>query len=262
MAVVIAIVVVSLIGLICSVILSAASKVLAVPVDERFPKVRECLPGANCGACGYAGCDGYTQALLDDETLPCNKCVPGAQAAANAIAAVLGREAGESVPMVAHVRCNGTCENTQDKYEFGNTLTCRSAKLFYGNKGTCPYGCLGCGDCASVCPEKAICIENGIAHIDIRRCIGCGKCANQCPQKVIEIIPKDAYVTVNCNNKDKAPVAMKVCKASCIGCGLCAKNCPADAITITDNLASIDFKKCVGCVVCSEKCPKKAIVRR
>ena len=61
--IVLAIVSVAVIALVCSVMLVIASNVMAVKEDPLFPAVRECLPGANCGACGYAGCDGYAKAL-------------------------------------------------------------------------------------------------------------------------------------------------------------------------------------------------------
>ena len=64
-----AIIAVSVIGVICAVLLAVASKVMAVKEDERFPAIRACLPGANCGACGYAGCDGYAKALVEMRTL-------------------------------------------------------------------------------------------------------------------------------------------------------------------------------------------------
>jgi len=67
MEIVLAIGAVVAIGLICGGILAVASKVMAVEEDERFPIVRDCLPGANCGACGYAGCNEYTNALLSGE---------------------------------------------------------------------------------------------------------------------------------------------------------------------------------------------------
>jgi len=257
-----AICVVTLIGLICGLLLSAASKVMAVPVDERFGPVRECLPGANCGACGFAGCDAYAQALISDPETKPNLCVPGGAAAAKGIAAVLGVESGDVVPMIAHVRCNGNCDNTTRRFTFNGEQSCKAAKLFCGGPGVCTYGCLGCGDCASVCPQEAIRIVNGVAVVDERACIGCGLCAKTCPQKIIEIIPRDAKITVDCSNHDKAPVAMKACKASCIGCMKCQKNCPASAITVTDFLANVDQSLCIGCGTCVEGCPKHCITDR
>ena len=51
------------IGLVLGLGLAIASKVMAVPVDEKEEKITEVLPGANCGACGFSGCAGYAAAL-------------------------------------------------------------------------------------------------------------------------------------------------------------------------------------------------------
>ena len=52
------IIVVVVIGLIAGLILSVASIVFAVPVNEKEEALVGVLPGANCGACGFAGCSG------------------------------------------------------------------------------------------------------------------------------------------------------------------------------------------------------------
>ena len=52
---------------------------------------------------------------------------------------------------------------------------------------------------------------------------------------------------------------MSVCKAGCIGCGLCVKQCEFGAVTLENNIATIDGEKCQGCGKCAEKCPKKII---
>ena len=88
MEILIPILAVTVIGLICAVGLAVASSVMAVKEDTRFTEIRECLPGANCGACGYTGCDGYAKALLEPGTKT-NLCVPGADAVAAQIAALL-----------------------------------------------------------------------------------------------------------------------------------------------------------------------------
>ncbi|MEA5134602.1 MAG: RnfABCDGE type electron transport complex subunit B [Candidatus Fimivivens sp.] len=257
--IVLAIIAVSAIGLISAVVLSVASKVMAVPVDERFGPVRECLPGANCGACGYAGCDAYAQALISGECTSATLCVPGGADAAKGIGTVLGLAVGDVKPMVAAVKCNGTCGNTSDKLEYASAKTCKGAKLFFGGKGSCTYGCMGLGDCADVCPVHAIDMVDGIAHIDTDLCIGCGLCAKTCPNNVIEIIPFDYKIHVNCNSKDKGAVVMKNCKVGCIGCMKCQKACQFDAITVVDNLAHIDQEKCTACGACVEQCPKQCI---
>jgi Na+-translocating ferredoxin:NAD+ oxidoreductase RNF subunit RnfB len=260
MVIAIAVIVVTVIGILCAVMLSVASKVMAVEVDERVVKVRECLPGANCGGCGFAGCDGYAAALVEDPDMALTLCAPGGAAAAQAMAAVLGKEAGEMVAKAAFVHCKGDCEATSDKMEYRGIKTCSAAKLMFGGAGKCTFGCMGLGDCAAACPSDAICIENGIAHVDVRACTGCGVCANTCPNNVISILPVSAPVKVACSNKDKGAVVRKKCTAGCIGCGMCMKKCPEGAITVANNLASIDYDKCTGCGTCAAACPVKCRV--
>ncbi len=245
---------VTVIGLICGAGLAIASKFMSVKVDDRIPKVRECLPGANCGACGFAGCDGYAAALVGDPDLPVNLCVPGGSTAAASIGAVLGREAGEVEKVVAQVRCSGTCEATSVKMDYKGLDSCAGAKLLFGGTGACVYGCIGLGDCAKVCPEDAISIRGGLAWVDAKKCIGCGKCVKTCPNGVIALRPADAHMVVDCNSRQKGAGTRKACKVGCIGCKLCERNCHTGAITVTDNLASIDYSKCDGCGKCIEVC--------
>ncbi|MCQ2406449.1 MAG: RnfABCDGE type electron transport complex subunit B [Oscillospiraceae bacterium] len=259
MSIIIAVGVLAAVGALCALLLVISSKYMAVPVDEKFPIVRGCLPGANCGACGYAGCDGYASALVSgDEDKP-NKCVAGGADVAKALAEALGTEAGEVIPMVAVTKCRGNCEATSKKADYQGTRTCAAAKLLHGGDGACSYGCLGYGDCAAACPEGGINIINGVAHFNSNKCIGCGICAKTCPQGIISIVPAAAPVRVLCSNKEKGAQAGKNCKNACIGCGLCMKNCPNGAVTVQNNLAVIDYEKCTGCGKCKEVCPKKVI---
>ena len=95
-------------GFVFAVILTIAAKVFFVPVDETVVKLREALPGANCGGCGFAGCDDYAAALAaDPEGVGPNKCPVGGADCAAALAAILGIEAGSAEPQVATVMCNG-----------------------------------------------------------------------------------------------------------------------------------------------------------
>ena len=260
MTIVIAVAVVAVIGLLCAVMLTIASKFMAVEVDERIPLVRECLPGANCGACGFAGCDGYAAALVEDPDLSVSLCVPGGAAASASIGKVLGREAGEVAKQVAEVRCSGTCEATSVKMDYKGLESCAAAKLLFGGTGKCVYGCIGLGDCAQVCPVGAIHINGGLARVDASVCIGCGLCAKTCPNHVIAIRPADAHMVVDCNSHQKGAGTRRSCSAGCIGCRLCEKNCHTGAITVTDNLASIDYAKCDGCGKCIEVCKAGCLV--
>ena len=127
-----------------------------------------------------------------------------------------------------------------------------------GPKG-CEFGCMGFGSCAAVCPENAISIVNGIAHIDEEACVGCGKCAETCPKALIDLVPENKKTRVQCSSKEFGKNVMSVCKAGCIGCKACEKVCRLGAIKVENNIAQIDYDKCVSCGMCLVNCPFGAI---
>ena len=97
-------------GFVLAVILTIASKIFFVPVDETVTNLRAELPGANCGACGFAGCDDYAAALAADHEIGTAKCPVGGAAVAAKLAEILGVEAGSAEPQVAVVMCNGNAQ--------------------------------------------------------------------------------------------------------------------------------------------------------
>ena len=245
---------VTVVGIVCGVMLAVASKFMAVKTDERVDAIRACLPGANCGACGFAGCDGYAHALREEEGVKTNLCVPGADAVSQEISNILGVAFEDVIEKVAVVCCQGDCSATENKQDYQGIAGCAAAKLFFGGVGTCTFGCMGLGDCARVCPQGAICIENGLAHVDTRKCTGCGMCARTCPNHVISILSDVEVMVVECNNTEKGAVTRKKCTKGCIGCKKCERECPADAIKVENNLARIDYDKCQDCGHCAEIC--------
>ena len=259
MQILIATAVVTAIGLLCAVILAVASRIFEVKSNPKTEQIRACLPGANCGACGYAGCDGYAAALADETETNTALCTPGAAKVAADIADVLGVAPAEVTKKVALVHCNGNCNNTSKKADFQGAKSCSAAKLLFGGDGKCLYGCLGYGDCLTVCEYDAIHIVNGVASVDIDACTVCGRCAKVCPNALIEIIPATKPVAVKCNNKDKGAVARKNCTVACIGCMKCEKVCPTEAIKVENNLSRIDYDKCIACGACADACPTNAI---
>lgn len=250
----IALLVVGLVALIAGILLAVASHFFAVKEDEKFTELRACLPGSNCGACGFAGCDGYAKALAEGNAAP-NLCVPGAAATAESVAKLLGVEAGKIEKKVAVVHCSGNCNVTGKKAIYDGIQSCKAASMLYAGPGACRFGCVGCGDCAEACAYDAICMKDGIAHIDSRLCVGCGACAKTCPKGLITLMPADAKVIQGCNNQEKGAAARKNCQVACIGCKKCQLNCPEKAIVVENNLARIDYALCSGCGKCVENCP-------
>jgi len=249
---------VTAVGLILAVLLALAANFLHVQEDETVQKLREALPGVNCGACGYTGCDEYAKAMAGGG-VKTNLCIPGADATADKLSEILGVESEDVVEMYAYVHCNGNCEVTSKKAVYEGIDSCVAASMLYGGPDVCRFGCMGLGDCAKVCPVDAICIEDDIAHVDTRKCIGCGMCARTCPKKIIDLVPQVANTVVFCNSNDKGAVARKACKNACIACKKCEMNCPEGAIKVENNLARIDYSKCSGCGKCAEVCPTKCI---
>ncbi len=250
--------VIGVVGVVVGLGLVFTGRKFHVEVDERESAVRECLPGNNCGACGYAGCDAMAAAIAAGEA-PVNGCPVGGAKVAEEIGHIMGATAEAKERNVAFVRCKGTCEVTHNQGNYIGIRDCRSAALSGMNLPECNFGCLGFGSCAKVCPQDAIRVVDGVAVVNREKCVGCGLCVKACPKGLIELVPESKRVAVQCSNHDKGPTVKKVCSAGCIGCGLCAKQCDVGAITVRENLARVNYAECVQCGKCVAKCPVKVI---
>ncbi len=256
----IAVAVVTVIALLVALLLVIAARYMAVEESPLYTAARAALPGANCGACGYAGCDAYAKALAEDPGVPTNLCVPGADAASRALSEALGREFMDVVEQIAVIACDGNCNVSPAKNDFHGVDSCAAAKMYFGGPSACAYGCIGLGDCAKVCPNDAICVVDGIARVDTRLCVGCGLCRDACPQSIIKIFPDVSRTVVLCSSKENGAATRKACRNGCIGCKKCEKTCAHGAVTVIDNLAVIDYDKCVHCGECTRVCPTGAIM--
>lgn len=249
------------VGLAVGIFLGIFGKIFAVATDARTDAVRACLPGSNCGGCGYSGCDALAKAIADGKA-PASACPVGGQAVADAISEALGVEPEVAVRKVAYVKCSGTCDKTRFVYHYYGDGDCHRVALAPGRGAkACAYGCTGLGSCARACPFDAISVVDGCARVDAKACRGCGVCVATCPHHLIELIPADASVMVRCASREKGKTVRDMCDAGCIGCGLCARICPTGAVTVVGNLSHVDQTACIGCGKCAEKCPAKVIER-
>ena len=262
--------VVSILGLVFAISLVAASKKFHVDENPKIEKISELLPGANCGACGYAGCAAYAKAIIA-ENAEISLCIPGGEDTLHKIASLLGRDAVSSARTTARLLCQGAKCGVKNKFIYTGSRDCASAHLLLGGPKDCSYGCLGFGDCMRVCPFAAITIDKkGLVIISEEKCKACGNCVKACPKKIIEIIPsviqaenkkkERKFFYVACRSFDKGGIARKKCSLACIGCMKCVQECKFDAIKVENNCAKIDYTKCTNCTKCFKICPTDSII--
>lgn len=249
------------ISLFFGILLAVASKVFAVKQDERITQIRQLLPGANCGGCGYAGCDALAQAIASGNAPP-RACSATAQEDYKKICLIMGLQEEQRIPLHAVIRCAGSNEQAVQRYQYEGLSDCYSAQRLSGGNKVCAYGCLGLGSCAKVCPHQAIILTNGVASVDSDRCVGCGACIAACPRKLIELVPVTQKYAVLCNSPDKGTRIKEYCETGCVGCKICEKNCMTGAITVRGCVAHIDYTMCTNCGTCIEKCPRKIIINQ
>jgi Na+-translocating ferredoxin:NAD+ oxidoreductase subunit B len=229
-----------------------------VEKDPKIDEVRNILPGVNCGGCGFPGCDGYADAVAKGDT-PVNKCAPGGKAVSDALGALMGVNAS-SEDVVAVLLCQGTKAVAPVKGEYVGIQSCRAAKLSAGGTKLCAYGCLGYGDCVSVCMFDALHMgDDGLPHVDYAKCTGCGMCVKECPQQIFVTVPRGrrGSVVVCSNHAVVKATVIKSCKAGCIKCEACVRACPEQCITMVNGIPVTDYAKCTSCGICVEKCPTK-----
>ncbi|WP_029409059.1 RnfABCDGE type electron transport complex subunit B [Treponema pedis] len=249
-------------SLVLGFLLGIFKKIFYVETDKTVAAVRAVLPGANCGACGFPGCDGFAAAVAAWDA-PVNGCPVGAAPVAQAVGKIMGVEASASAK-VAVLTCQGSHEVCLDKCGYVGIKTCKAAKISINGTKECDWGCIGLGDCEYSCPFDAIHVNkaSGLPEVDYEKCTGCGVCVAQCPQHVLSLISADlkgALALCSCRNPKKAQI-MKNCKRGCIKCMKCEKNCPKEAIKVINGIPVVDYSLCDSCNKCVEGCPTKVLV--
>ena len=249
------------IAAVCAIVLTVSTILFGVKEDEKFLAIRDALPGANCGACGYSGCDGYAKALSEGKINETNLCIPGGAQTSESVSAILGVKAKKVKKVFAYVECHGTCDATKkdEKHLRDGFSTCKAAADYWSGENVCSFACIGIGDCAAACPNHAIVVKDGVARVISSLCNGCGLCAKNCPHGTIRMMEEGAIVAIGCSNHDKGILTRKMCSNGCIGCSKCARTCPNAAITMENNLPVMDYEKCIGCGICADVCPIHAI---
>lgn len=233
-------------GFAAAAMLAVASRVFYVEEDPRVESVMDALPGANCGGCGYAGCEGYALAVIKDPAVAASLCVAGSSEVSIAVGELTGKTVTAAEPLLSFRRCEKLAGNVALRYEYQGMPSCAAATLLMGGSDNCSWSCLGFGDCVQVCPFDAMKLKNDLVHVIASKCTGCGLCVKACPRNSLELMPTRARIAVFCATKDKLRAVMDICDVGCINCGKCIKTCPAKAIASVDNRIEVDHKKCLS----------------
>ena len=253
------------VGVLCAVILYFVAQKFYVYEDPRIDAVNEAMPAVNCGGCGYPGCRNFAEALVKSDDISNLFCPVGGNSSMMAAAQILGKTVDAKEPLVAVVCCCGSFEHRQRTSVYDGASSCAIQHVLYAGDTDCPYGCLGCGDCAVSCKFDALVMnpETGLPVVDDDNCTACGACVKACPRNIIEMRRKDKKnrkIFVSCVNKDKGGIAKKYCAVACTGCSKCLKVCKFDAIKLENNLAYIDPVACKLCRKCTPECSQNTIL--
>jgi len=246
-------------GLVFGIFLAYAGKIFKAEADPRIEKIVSVLPSANCGGCGFAGCEALATAIVKGNAKT-NTCPVGGTEMCEAISEIMDEQPVlPSIRFRAQVMCSGTDDFARLKYEYDGITDCIAANRLAGGSKACLNGCLGLGTCVKNCKFDAIQIKNGVAAVNYEKCTACGVCAAACPKMIIKLIPFNATHWVGCMSSDKGSVTRKNCAAGCVACKFCEKSCPTQAIKITDYNAAVDYEKCTSCGECEQHCPRRVI---
>ena len=87
-----AIIMMLVVGAVLGIVLGISAKVFYVKPDTRVEDITKMLPGYNCGGCGYPGCAGMAEALVNKES-EVTYCKPSKPEAKEAIKQYLQQNA-------------------------------------------------------------------------------------------------------------------------------------------------------------------------
>lgn len=246
----------TLLGIFFGFALAATARRFYVPINPLVEKVRSLLPSANCGACGFAGCQAYAEAVAEEAQVSPSLCIPGGQTTAEWVAELTGKKPAVVEDRVAVLRCHGTLEYSKQETTYLGIRSCTAAALIFGGPRVCKNACLGLGDCVTACPFDAMAIgPAGIVEIFPEKCTGCGLCIPACPKKILELYPKHHRVELSCVALEKASAVRAKCLVGCTTCQKCVAVCPAQAVTWDGITLHIAHSPCIAFgEACKEAC--------
>ncbi len=241
------------------ILLSFFNKIFEVKVDERIAKIQSLLAGANCGACGFPGCEAFANAIVKEGVDP-TKCKVTNNDNMIKILEIMGKNPFSFEKERPVLKCVGDIFTEIKRAEYTGIEDCRYIQFAFNGDKMCEFGCVGLGTCERACPFDAIKMKDGLPFFDYEKCTGCGICAKICPRGVIEMVKWNEYGVIMCNSPKKGVDIRKECKRGCIKCGICIKVCPTKAISWGEKgLPKIDMSLCNLCNLCVEKCPTHVI---
>ena len=264
---IIPILIITAIGLACGAViylgyLKIPNKVKGLEKTEQIASI---LPGRNCAACGFPGCFGYAQALTANpeliKTATCAMTVQDPEKLARLGEAIGITLDAASMNKRALVHCGGGSEKA---FKYNGVNTCKGAATLLSGDRTCPFACLGYGDCEAVCPEGAIKVdrEKGVSSVDWSKCTGCGLCVKECPKGIIELVSAGTKIEHKCSYIPLRNLpGRERCEVGCTHCMKCFRACEAGAITWNKEKGFPEFdpEKCTLCLACVEVCPQKVL---
>jgi len=246
---------------VCGAFISLANAKFHVWEDPRIDGVRDLLPGADCGACGEAGCRAFAEKLVDGTQQPATCTVMSADARDD-VATFLGVDAGQADKRVARLLCAGGRDVAPYKGVYHGVESCAAAAAVTGGGKACTWGCLGYADCAVACDFDAIVMSaTGLPVVDVEKCTACGDCVEACPLGLFVLMPQSHHLVVQCKNLLSGEAAEAVCSVVCNACGRCVADAEAGLISMVDGLATIDYESIeLENPKAVERCPTGAIV--
>ncbi len=228
-------------GLFFGTVLALAYRFLRVDEDPRLDVVEDLLPGSNCGACGEPGCRGLAEKLVAGTVAPA-KCTVSSPEGIEAIAGVLGVDAGEEEKRVARLHCAGGVGRALQVAAYEGYESCRAAHLVGGGGLECSWGCLGLAECRDACDFDAIHMNPlKLPVVDVALCTACGDCVEACPRDLFDIMPVSHNLVVQCKAPLAADEARRICKVVCDACGRCAQDAAPGLIQMVNNLPVVDY---------------------